>query len=84
MVIVPKVSIFWIHDFAERVELSSTFVGGGSFKTDGQEPIRDTFNVGTALNIYFTNSLRLFVDYSWMLSGDFNSKMAQVGIRWSF
>lgn len=32
LVMVPKLSAFWVHDFADRVEVSSSFVGGGSFK----------------------------------------------------
>ena len=84
MVMVPKLSAFWIHDFAERVELSSSFIDGGSFTTEGHDPIRDTLNLGAGLNIYFSNNLRLFVDYSWQSSSNFNANMAQAGVQWSF
>jgi outer membrane autotransporter protein len=84
VVIVPKVNMFWIHDFAERVEVSSSFVGGGSFATKGHDPERDLFNAGAALNIYLNKNKRFFVDYVWQASSDFSSSMLQAGVQWSF
>jgi outer membrane autotransporter protein len=84
MILVPNVSAFWVHDFADRVELSSSFVGGGSFTTQGLEPMRDTFNIGAGLNVYYNKNLRLFVDYGWQSASNFNSNTVQLGAQWSF
>jgi len=84
MAMVPKLNAFWIYDFADRVELSSSFIDGGSFKTEGQDPTRSTFNVGAGLNVYLSNNMWLFVDYNWQTSNDFNLNIAQVGAQWSF
>ena len=84
MKLVPNVSMFWIHDFADRVKLDSSFVGGGSFTTEGREPVRDTFNLGAGLNIYLKNNVRLFVDYGWQSASNFNSNTVQAGAQWSF
>jgi len=84
MVIVPKVNMFWIHDFAERVEVSSSFIGDGSFATKGHDPEQDLFNVGAALNIYLNDNKRFFVDYVWQSSSDFTSNMLHAGVQWSF
>ena len=81
---VPKANAFWIHDFADRVKLDSSFVGGGSFTTEGLEPLRDVFNLGAGLNIYFNKDVRLFVDYGWQTAGNFNSNTVQIGAQWSF
>ncbi len=83
-IIVPKVSAFWIHDFAERVELSSSFVGGGSFTTEGHDPVRDMLNLGVGLNIHLKDNLRLFVDYGWQSASSFNSNTVQAGLQFSF
>jgi outer membrane autotransporter protein len=84
MKLVPNVRAFWIHDFADRVELDSSFVGGGSFTTEGRDPVRDTFNLGAGLNIYLKNNVRLFVDYGWQSASSFNSNTVQAGAQWSF
>jgi uncharacterized protein with beta-barrel porin domain len=81
---VPKANAFWIHDFADRVKLDSSFIGGGSFTTEGLEPLRDVFNLGAGLNIYFNKDVRLFVDYGWQTAGNFNSNTVQLGAQWSF
>jgi uncharacterized protein with beta-barrel porin domain len=84
MILVPHASVFWIHDFADRVELSSSFVGGGSFTTEGLEPMSDTFNIGAGLNVYYKKNVRLFVDYGWQSASNFNSNTVQLGAQWSF
>jgi len=83
-VLVPNMSAFWIHDFADRVELSSSFIGGGSFTTEGLDPVRDMFNIGAGLNVYSGKNTRLFVDYTWQFSSDFTSSMVQAGIQRRF
>jgi subtilase-type serine protease len=86
LILVPKVSIFWLHDYADRVELNSSLVGvsGGSFTTEGHDPVRDSFNLGAGLNIYLKNNVRLFVDYGWQSASSFNSNTVQAGAQWSF
>jgi len=84
MTLVPNVRAFWIHDFADRVDLSSSFIGGGSFTTEGLEPVHDMFNLGAGLNFYLKNNVRLFVDYGWQAAGNFNSNTVQAGLQWSF
>jgi subtilase-type serine protease len=81
---VPNVSAFWIHDFADSVELDSAFIGGGSFTTEGLDPLRDTFNIGAGLNVYYNNNVRLFIDYGWQSESNFNSHTVQAGAQWSF
>ncbi len=83
-VIVPRASIFWIHDFVEREDVGSTFVDGGSFSTDGLEPVRDIFDVGGGFNIYLDDYTKVFFDYSWHASGKFNSHAVELGLQWSF
>jgi subtilase-type serine protease len=84
MILVPNVSAFWIHDFADRVEMSSSFIGGGSFTIEGLEPMGDTFNIGAGLNVYYNKNLRLFIDYGWQSESSFNSHTVQLGAQWSF
>jgi outer membrane autotransporter protein len=84
VVMVPKLSAVWVHDFADRVEVSSSFVGGGSFSTEGLDPVRDMINVGAGLNTYINDNTRIFVDYVWQFSSDFESHMLQAGIQWPF
>jgi uncharacterized protein with beta-barrel porin domain len=84
MTLVPNVRAFWIHDFADRVELSSSFIGGGSFTTEGLDPVHDMFNIGAGLNVYYNKNLRLFVDYGWQSASSFNSNTVQLGAQWSF
>jgi len=84
MVWVPKANVFWIHDFADGVKFDNEFIGGGSFTTQTQDPIRDAFNIGAGLNVYFTKSVRLFVDYGWQTAGSFNANTVQAGAQWSF
>jgi subtilase-type serine protease len=84
MVLVPKANAFWIHDFADRTQLDSAFVGGGSFTTEGLEPLSDIFNLGAGLNVYFNKDVRLFVDYGWQTAGNFNSNTVQLGAQWFF
>jgi subtilase-type serine protease len=81
---VPKANAFWIHDFADSVKLDSSFVGGGSFTTEGLEPLSDVFNLGAGLNVLFGKDTRLFVDYGWQTAGNFNSNTVQAGVQWSF
>jgi outer membrane lipase/esterase len=84
MVWVPKANVFWIHDFADGAKFSNEFIDGGSFTTQSQDPVRDAFNIGAGLNIYFNKDVRLFVDYGWQTAGGFNANTVQAGAQWSF
>ena len=84
MVWVPRANAFWIHDFADGVEFDNEFIGGGSFTTQGLDPVADSLNVGAGLNVYLSKGTRLFVNYAWQGSSDYDASTLQAGAQWSF
>jgi uncharacterized protein with beta-barrel porin domain len=84
MIIVPKASAFWIHDFADNAEFGSQFVNGGSFSTDSLDPIEDSLKLSGGLNVYLSKSTQLFVDYTWQTSSEINFSTVQAGAQFKF
>jgi len=84
MVWVPKANAFWIHDFADNASFDSKFVNGGSFTADCLDPVEDSLNVGAGLDVYMSKGTRLFVNYAWQGSSDYDASILHVGAQWSF
>ena len=84
-VCVPEVRAFWLHDFSDRIEQSAAFAtDGGSFTTQGHDPQRDSLNLGLGVNVYCQEGCRLFANYDWQISADFEAHGVEAGMQFSF
>ncbi len=71
----PELSIGYRYDFADdKVEASSTFVGGGAaFKTEGADAQQSTFELGAGFTYYSTDNWELSAEYDFEHKEDFDS-----------
>jgi uncharacterized protein with beta-barrel porin domain len=78
MALVPEVHVQWMHNLLNPTmaqTASYTAPGGPSFRTQGLNVDRDTYRVGTAVNLLSCNCSRTKLsaeagyDYSWTMSG---------------
>lgn len=81
----PKISLAWYHDFIGDVsETSSVFASGAPFKSKGASVSRDTFALGTGLDLLSHDSLSVSIDYNFEARENFRSHTGLLNIRKEF
>ena len=87
-VYLPQVIFEWVHEFEDPGSTSASFVAGGglannpTFTVQGQEPDRDTFNLGGGISAVFPHGVSAFVYYESILGWeDVTSYYISGGIR---
>jgi|GEM_PF-5029472 len=83
VVLVPEIGVFYIADLSDESELDSAFGDGSAFTVEGLEP-DDALNVKAAINAYFSNNWRLFLNYDWRTASDLNTHTVKGGVQWDF
>ncbi len=83
---VPEVHARWLYDFiGDAVATTSTFTGGGaSFNTNGLDPEKSTYNVGTGLTFYSKGNVSVTGTYDYKFANDFSSHTGLATVRWTF
>jgi outer membrane autotransporter protein len=82
----PELHFKWLYDIvSDKQFLTSAFTGGGgTFRTEGADPVRSAFDVGTKMSLLTLDNLSLSLNYDLLIKKDFysHSGFAEVGIKW--
>ena len=84
--IVSEARFKWLYDFiGDRQETTSTFSGGGgSFATEGFDPARNSFDMGTKLSLITEGDWSFEVNYDFQYKEDFRAHAGWAGSRYRF
>jgi len=78
-------TLAWKHDYSDRVQTSSRFVGSNStFSTKGLDVLRDTAIMAVDVEADISKNSKLFVKYDTEFNGQFQSHTGQIGIKVTF
>jgi len=78
-------TLAWKHDYSDRVQTNSRFVGSNSaFSTKGLDVLRDTAIMAVDVEANVSKNSRLFVKYDTEFNGQFQSHTGQIGIKVTF
>lgn len=87
-VFLPQVLFEWVHEFEDTDDTSATFVAGSglginpTINVQGEDPDRDTFNLGGGISAVFPHGISAFVYYESILGWeDVTSYYISGGIR---
>ncbi|MGH7801374.1 MAG: autotransporter domain-containing protein [Thermodesulfobacteriota bacterium] len=87
-VFLPQVLFEWVHEFEDPGSTSATFVAGGglginpTINVQGEDPDRDTFNLGGGISAVFPHGISAFAYYESILGWeDVTSYYISGGIR---
>lgn len=82
----PALNVGYRHDLiGDSVETTSNFTGGGaSFKTEGVDAAKGTFNVGASLGVQLDNNWEVSADYDYEVKSDYNAHSAHVRAGYKF
>lgn len=82
----PSVNVGYRYDLiGDEIQTTSNFTGGGaSFETDGADPARSTFNIGTAVTYELDNNWALTADYDYEIKSDFDAHSGMVRAGYKF
>jgi len=85
-VVTPEVHGRWLYDFiGDRQETTSTFSGGGgSFATQGFDPVKSSFNVGTKLIMELNEDWSFETNYDFECKEDFTAHTGWANARCRF
>ena len=82
----PNISGMWYYDtIADKAETTSTFGGGGpAFSTEGADPARNRFDLGTVVRVEKDNGLEFNMGYNLGLKDEFRSHYGELAVtsRW--
>ena len=84
--IVSEARFKWLYDFiGDRQETTATFSGGGgSFATEGFDPARNSFDMGTKLSLITEGGWSFEANYDFQYKEDFRSHAGWAGSRYRF
>ena len=84
--IVSEARFKWLYDFiGDRQETTATFSGGGgSFATEGFDPARNSFDIGTKLSLITEGGWSFEVNYDFQYKEDFRAHAGWAGSRYRF
>ena len=84
--IVSEARFKWLYDFiGDRQETTATFSGGGgSFATEGFDPARNSFDMGTKLSLMTEGGWSFEVNYDFQYKEDFRAHAGWAGSRYRF
>ncbi|RKY09830.1 MAG: hypothetical protein DRP66_01225 [Planctomycetota bacterium] len=78
-------TLAWKHDYSDRIQTSSRFVGSNSaFSTRGLDPLRDSMIAAVSIEANLTENSKLFVKYDTEFNGQFQSHTGQIGVKVTF
>ena len=85
-VVTPEIHGRWLYDFiGDRQETTSTFSGGGgSFATQGFDPVKSSFNVGTKLIMELNEDWSFETNYDFECKEDFTAHTGWANARCRF
>ncbi|MFA5335486.1 MAG: autotransporter domain-containing protein [Candidatus Omnitrophota bacterium] len=85
-IVTPEVHGRWLYDFiGDRQETTSTFSGGGgSFATQGFDPVKSSFNVGTKLIMELNEDWSFETNYDFECKEDFTAHTGWANARCRF
>lgn len=82
----PAVNVGYRYDLiGDEVQSTSNFTGGGaSFDTNGIEPARSTFNVGTSIEFANTSGWEFTADYNFEYKSDYDAHSGYLRAGYKF
>ncbi|MFA6356218.1 MAG: autotransporter domain-containing protein [Candidatus Omnitrophota bacterium] len=85
-IVTPEIHGRWLYDFiGDRQETTSTFSGGGgSFATQGFDPVKSSFNVGTKLIMELNEDWSFETNYDFECKEDFTAHTGWANARCRF
>ncbi|PIU41802.1 MAG: hypothetical protein COS99_03235 [Candidatus Omnitrophica bacterium CG07_land_8_20_14_0_80_42_15] len=83
---IPEVHFRWLYDFVgDKQQTTSTFTGGGgSFKTEGFNPAKASYDLGAKITFLTKNNITFAVDYDCEIKEDFYSHSGLANVKYSF